>query len=304
METVATNSVKAWILAARPKTLAAAVVPVLVGSALSMFLCNTPEFDWRKFAICFLFASLMQIAANLINDLFDFLKGSDGKDRLGPERAMAQGWITKKAMLIGIAIVVGLAAVCGLCMLPIIDDSQVWTMIGVGIFCIFFAYFYTSGPFPLSYNGLGDVAVVGFFGVVATCFTCYCQLPYCFEDIRCVVAGVATGLAINALLVVNNYRDRETDANDGKRTLIVKLGERFGELLYLGCGFGAVALMLYVFREHIVVLAFYIPYVILHLMSYTKLVRIKRGKALNQLIGESSRNMMVFAIMTVVAMVI
>ncbi len=302
MEMVEKNSAKAWILAARPKTLAAAVVPVLVGSALSIYLSDATVFDWRKFAICFLFASLMQIAANLINDLFDFLKGSDGKDRLGPERAMAQGWITKKAMLIGIAIVVGLAAVCGLCMLPIIAEEQVWTMLGVGVFCIFFAYFYTSGPFPLSYNGLGDVAVVGFFGVVATCFTCYCQLPYCFSDPRCVVAGIATGLAINALLVVNNYRDRETDAKDGKRTLIVKLGEKFGEFLYLGCGFGAVALMLYVFKGHFALSFFYIPYIILHLMSYTKLIKIKRGKALNQLIGESSRNMMVFAIATVSAM--
>lgn len=304
METVEINSAKAWILAARPKTLAAAVVPVLVGSALSVYLSDATVFDWRKFAICFLFASLMQIAANLINDLFDFLKGSDGKDRLGPERAMAQGWITKKAMLIGIGIVVGLAAICGLCMLPIIDESQVWTMLGVGVFCIFFAYFYTSGPFPLSYNGLGDVAVVGFFGVVATCFTCYCQAPDCFSDARCVVAGVATGLAINALLVVNNYRDRETDAADGKRTLIVKLGERFGEFLYLGCGLVAVALMFYVFIGHYALVLFYTPYLLLHLMSYTKLIRIKRGKALNQLIGESSRNMMVFALLTVLAMML
>lgn len=302
METVEKNSAKAWVLAARPKTLAAAVVPVLVGSALSVFLGDGAAFDWRKFTICFLFASLMQIAANLINDLFDFLKGSDGKDRLGPERAMAQGWITKNAMYVGIAIVVGLAAVCGLMMLPIIEEAQVTTMIGVGIFCIFFAYFYTSGPFPLSYNGLGDVAVVGFFGVVATCFTCYCQSPGCFSDPRCIVAGVATGLAINALLVVNNYRDRETDAADGKRTLIVKFGERFGEQLYLWCGLGAVVMMCYVFRDNLPLALFYIPYIILHLMSYVKLVRIKRGKALNQLIGESSRNMMVFAIATVVAM--
>lgn len=303
METVEKNSAKAWVLAARPKTLAAAVVPVLVGSALSVFLGDGVAFDWRKFTICFLFASLMQIAANLINDLFDFLKGSDGKDRLGPERAMAQGWITKKAMYVGIAIVVGLAAVCGLMMLPIIEETQVTTMIGVGIFCIFFAYFYTSGPFPLSYNGLGDVAVVGFFGVVATCFTCYCQSPGCFSDLRCIVAGVATGLAINALLVVNNYRDRETDAADGKRTLIVKFGERFGEQLYLWCGLGAVVMMCYVLKDNLALAFFYIPYIILHLMSYVKLVRIKRGKALNQLIGESSRNMMVFAIATVVAMV-
>ena len=302
METVEVNSAKAWVLAARPKTLAAAVVPVLVGSALSVYLGDGAVFDWRKFTICFLFASLMQIAANFINDLFDFLKGSDGKDRLGPERAMAQGWITKKAMYIGIAIVVGMAALCGIMMLPLIEESQVLTMIGVGIFCIFFAYFYTSGPFPLSYNGLGDVAVVGFFGVVATCFTCYCQTPGCFSEPGCIVAGVATGMAINALLVVNNYRDRETDAADGKRTLIVKFGERFGEMLYLWCGLGAVVLMCYVFSGNLALTFFYIPYIILHLMSYVKLMKIKRGKALNQLIGESSRNMMVFAIASVVAM--
>lgn len=304
VEMVEKNSVKAWVLAARPKTLAAAMVPVLVGSALSVYLDGAIFFDWRKFVICFLFASLMQIAANLINDLFDFLKGSDGKDRLGPERAMAQGWITKKAMLIGIGIVVGLAAVCGIMMLPLLEEVQVWPMLGVGVFCIFFAYFYTSGPFPLSYNGLGDVAVVGFFGVVATCFTCYCQNPYCFEDCRCLAAGVATGLAINALLVVNNYRDRETDAADGKRTLIVLLGERFGELLYLGCGLAAILLMFYVYQTNPVRVHCYIPYLIMHLISYTKLLKIKRGKALNQLIGESSRNMMIFAILTVLGMLI
>lgn len=304
MESVKVNSVKAWILAARPKTLAAAVVPVLVGSALSVYLGDGTYFDWRKLVICFLFASLMQIAANFINDLFDYLKGSDGKDRLGPERAMAQGWITEKAMHIGIGVVIVLASICGIMMLPLLEEEQVWIMIGVGIFCIHFAYFYTSGPFPLSYNGLGDVAVVGFFGVVATCFTCYCQTPTCFEDARCVVAGISTGLAINALLVVNNYRDRETDAADGKRTLIVMFGERFGEILYLGCGLLAILLMFYVFNTNPVRVHCYLPYLILHLMSYINMIRIKNGRRLNQLIGQSSRNMMFYAVLSVFAMII
>ena len=155
MEEVKRNSLQAWILAARPKTLTGAVTPVLIGTALAAM---DGHFHWLPALICCLFASLMQIAANFINDLFDFLKGTDREDRLGPERACAQGWISPQAMKTGIIITVALACLIGCTLLFFAG----WELIIVGVLCVLFAFLYTTGPYPLSYNGWGDVLVIVF----------------------------------------------------------------------------------------------------------------------------------------------
>lgn len=291
MEEIKQNSLKAWCLAARPKTLAAAVAPVMVGCALAYYY---EKFQVVPALACLLFAIAMQIAANLINDLYDFLKGSDGEGRLGPLRATAQGWITPDAMKKGILAVVAFGCLCGSVLMLYVG----WQLVFVGLFCVLFAYLYTSGPFPLAYNGLGDVAVVAFFGLVAVGFTAYVQILSWPNTLT--LAGVATGCAVNVLLVLNNYRDVENDAKSGKRTLVVLLGKQFGLYLYLASGL--VALVLWAVLCHLLevtlsVRFLMVPYLVLHTLTWLKIRKIEQPMLLNGLIGETSRNMLVFAIM-------
>lgn len=298
MEEVKQNSLKAWCLAARPKTLAAAVAPVLVGCALAAFY---DSFSLVPSLACLLFAIAMQIAANLINDLYDFLKGSDGEGRLGPLRATAQGWITPDCMKKGILAVVAFGCLCGSLLMFYVG----WQLLFVGIFCVLFAYFYTSGPFPLAYNGLGDVAVVLFFGLVAVGFTAYVQIQA--WPMPLTLAGIATGLAVNVLLVLNNYRDVENDAKSGKRTLVVLLGKRFGLYLYLGSGLAAASLSVITFYLLGVSLCWsllILPYVVLHGLTWNKIRGIQQPIQLNALIGETSRNMLLFAVMVSVVLLV
>lgn len=298
MEEVKQNSLKAWCLAARPKTLAAAVAPVLVGCALAAFY---DKFSLVPALACLLFAIAMQIAANLINDLYDFLKGSDGEGRLGPLRATAQGWITPDCMKKGILAVVAFGCLCGSLLMLYVG----WQLLFVGIFCVLFAYFYTSGPFPLAYNGLGDVAVVLFFGLVAVGFTAYVQIHA--WPLPLTLAGIATGLAVNVLLVLNNYRDVENDAKSGKRTLVVLLGKRFGLYLYLGSGLTAA--LLGIVTCYLLGISFcwgmlFFPYVVLHGLTWNKIRKIEQPAQLNVLIGETSRNMLLFAVMVSVVLLV
>jgi 1,4-dihydroxy-2-naphthoate octaprenyltransferase len=294
---IKTNSLQAWLLAARPKTLAAAVVPVLVGCALAY---HYYEFQWIPALACLFFAMLMQVAANLINDLFDYLKGCDGEDRLGPLRATAQGWISKSAMKKGIFLTVLLACTVGSTLI----FYGGWEMIPVGCLCAVFACFYTSGPYPLAYNGLGDVAVIVFFGLVATGFTCYVQTLFFTPAV--IFSGLATGMVVNTLLVLNNYRDRDTDRNAGKRTVVVRFGEPFGRYLYLFSGVSAVLIVCIVFTfekdtaftfKNTLIPILILPYLIPHFFTWRKIGQIRVGKALNSLIGETSRNMLFFALL-------
>ena len=150
MNEIKQNSPYAWFLAARPKTLTGALIPVLIGSSLAF---ADGSFDMIPALLCALFAGGMQIAANFINDLFDFLKGTDREDRLGPERACAQGWISLQAMKTGIIVTVTLACLIGCTLLFYAG----WELIIVGVLCVLFAFLYTTGPYPLSYNGWGEI---------------------------------------------------------------------------------------------------------------------------------------------------
>ena len=153
MKTEKPGVFRAWVLASRPKTLAAAAVPVLVGCALAY---SDGCFRWPEALLCTLFAFLMQIDANLINDLFDYLKGSDRVDRLGPRRACAEGWIAPRAMKRGILCTTLVACVAGLGLLRYGGPE----LIAVGAVCVLFAFLYTAGPYPLAYHGWGDLLVV------------------------------------------------------------------------------------------------------------------------------------------------
>ena len=168
MEKVKKNSLKAWVLAARPKTLTAALIPVFMASALAF---AHGSFSLMPALLCVAFAALMQVAANFINDLYDFKKGSDREDRLGPERACAQGWIAPQHMKKGIAFTLSAAALVGVSLLYYINEWS-YALMAVGVLCIVFAFLYTT---LLSYCGLGDVLVWVFFGFVPVVGTYYVQ---------------------------------------------------------------------------------------------------------------------------------
>lgn len=289
MENVKTNSIKAWILAARPKTLAAAATPVLLGCALAY---TDGIFQWIPAILCFLFAFSMQIDANFINDYYDYLKGSDREDRLGPERACAQGWITLSAMKKGMIFITLLSCFWGLLLLKYCGLE----MIPVGLLCVLFAFLYTAGPYPLAYHGWGDVLVIVFFGFVPVGCTYYTMAHDWTWNVT--IACAACGLVSDLLLMLNNYRDREQDKISGKRTLVVRFGEPAGRWAYLVLGILAVGLCsFYAFNGYLMASLLPILFLILHFTTWREMVRIYQGKALNIVLGKTARNIVVFGLL-------
>lgn len=282
---------KYWLYAARPKTLSAALIPVVCASALA---AADSTFHWKPALFCCLFAALMQVAANFINDLYDFLKGTDREDRLGPDRACAQGWISPTEMKRGIAFTLTAACLAGLCLLP----YGGMVLIGIGAACVLFAFLYTT---LLSYLGCGDILVWVFFGLVPVCGTYYVQALHLTPAVWWLAAGC--GLVSDTLLVLNNYRDRHQDALSGKRTLVVVLGERFGSLLYLAQGIlGACCASALIFYGYPPTVLLPLLYIALHILVWHQMVHIHEGKALNKILGLTSMSMMAFAFCTVMGL--
>jgi 1,4-dihydroxy-2-naphthoate octaprenyltransferase len=286
------NSPRAWLLAARPKTLTGAAVPVMIGLALAYTDAadyETGTFKWIPAVLCMLFAMLMQIDANFINDFFDFAKGNDdAATRLGPLRACTQGWVSTSAMKQAIATVTVLACLVGL---PLIWYGGM-EMVLIGILCVVFCFLYTT---HLSYLGLGDVLVLLFFGIVPVCITYYIQLHTVTWQVF--LASLACGLVIDGLLIVNNYRDRDNDRRDGKMTLAVRMGPQATENLYLLLGIVATLTgLVFWYNGH--VLAFVLPlfYLLLHVFTWLKMRRINHGRQLNECLGETARNMFVYGL--------
>jgi len=213
-----------WILAARPKTLPAAVVPVCLGSALAFV---DGGFLWFPALICLSFALLIQIGTNFANDYFDFVKGADTEARIGPTRAVAAGLVTPKQMRRATAGVFGLAILIGALLLP----YGGWWLLVVGLLSVLCGIAYTGGPYPLGYNGWGDFFVFVFFGLVATGFTYFVQTG-AWSATAWILGCVPGALSAN-ILMVNNLRDVETDRLAGKRTLVVRWGIAYGEYQYL-----------------------------------------------------------------------
>ena len=290
--TIKQNSWQAWILAARPKTLSGAAVPVLIGLSLAYTDAKLYEegvFSWTAAVLCILFALIMQIDANFINDFFDYARGNDDAEtRLGPLRACTQGWVSTDAMKKAIASTTCAACVVGL---PLIYYGG-FEMILIGMLCVIFCFLYTT---HLSYLGLGDVLVLLFFGIVPVCMTYYVQLHVVTLEVF--IASVACGLVIDALLIVNNYRDRDNDRRDGKNTLVVIIGEKATESLYLSIGIAA-SLLGITFCVNYHILAFILPliYLVLHFFTWLKMKRIHQGKQLNECLGETARNILVYGL--------
>lgn len=286
------DSWQAWLLAARPKTLTGAMVPVMIGLALAWTdgkEYGDDVFNTVAAILCALFAMIMQIDANFINDFYDYAKGNDdAATRLGPLRACTQGWVKIDSMKKAIATTTIFACLVGL---PLVYYGGL-EMILIGLLCVVFCFLYTT---HLSYIGLGDVLVLVFFGIVPVCITYYIQLHTMTWEVF--LASIACGLVIDGLLMVNNYRDRENDERDGKRTLVVEIGEKSAERFYLCLGVTAVLLgITFWMNGH--VLAFVLPilYLLLHTFTWLKMKRINHGKELNVCLEETARNMLVYGL--------
>lgn len=290
-----TNGLKAWVLAARPKTLTGAVAPVLVGGMLAYTDCVQLERQaWWSGMLCLLFALIMQIDANLVNDYYDFKKGTDREDRLGPERACAQGWITPCAMRWGIAVVTLLACCIGLILLGI---TMRWELLIVGIACVVGCFIYTL---KFSYLGLGDVLVLLFFGLVPVGFTYY-VMTGCWT-LTLTIASIGMGLATDNLLMVNNYRDIEQDRLSGKKTIVVRMGKRAALHLYLWLGLVAAMLMVAVELMQVFLdgrnwlgIPLVAVYLGMHISNYQKM-RTFTGKALNMVLGKTAAGIFLYAV--------
>ena len=294
------DSPRAWLLAARPKTLTGAAVPVIIGIALAWvdtrdYVSDT--FSWTAALLCLAFALLMQIDANFINDFFDYAHGNDNSERrLGPLRACTQGWVKIESMKRAIALTTCAACAVGL---PLVWYGGM-EMIMIGIICVVFCFLYTT---HLSYIGMGDVLVIIFFGIVPVCITYYIQLHTCTWQVF--IASLSCGLVIAGLLVINNYRDRDNDREDGKKTLVVEIGEEAAEWLYLTLGIVAVlAGIIFWLNGH--VLAFVLPffYLLLHVQTWMKMKRIHHGRQLNECLGETARNMLVYGLCVAVGLLL
>lgn len=301
-EIIRVNSLRAWLLATRPKTLSAAAVPVIIGIALAVRTVGWVCLPLLPAVLCLLFAWLMQIDSNLINDYFDYVRGNDDRDtRLGPKRACAEGWVTLPAMRLSIAVTSVAACLAGL---PLIAYGGL-EMVAVGAVCVVCAFLYTTF---FASKGLGDVLVVVFFGMVPVYFTWYVLMPIYWQDFNMyvLVAGFCCGLVIDTLLLVNNYRDRDNDKASGKITLVVRVGAETAERLYWFLPLMA-GLMLFGFLVLdgdtpwwkavgfiLLSLVYYVP----HQMATRKMADIGKGRELNKVLGMTARNIFVYGLVT------
>lgn len=220
----APSKLRIWLEASRPRTLPAAVAPVIVATALAWRLGHA---DWLAATICLSFALLIQIGTNFANDYFDFVKGADTAARVGPRRAVAAGLVAPKTMKRAMIVTFGVGFLVGLALLP----WGGWWLLSIGIASVLCGIAYTGGPYPLGYHGWGDVFVFIFFGLVAVGATFFVQAGWPPASVWMV--AVAIGALAANILVVNNYRDVDTDAVAGKRTLVVRFGRGFARGQFL-----------------------------------------------------------------------
>ena len=283
------GSLGAWVLASRPKTLSAAAVPVLVGTACAS---TRGSVLWGPALGALLGALLLQIGANFANDVFDFENGADTAERLGPTRAVQAGLLSARAMRRGMAFVFGLALALGLYLTSV--SGPVILLIGCA--SIASAIAYTGGPYPLGYHGLGDVFVFIFFGLVAVCGTAFVEIGQ-VPGIA-IACSVPVGALATAILVVNNLRDRQTDVAAGKRTLAVRFGRAFAQNQYR-----ALLAISYLTPVLLVVARAAGPEALLPLISLPLALKTERavarseGRALNALLAATAKLLMIFGVL-------
>lgn len=292
----AVTKFQAWVLASRPKTLPAAASPVIIASAIAFY--EKTFHPWVALTALF-GALLLQIGANLANDVFDYKKGVDDSHRLGPLRVTQAGLLTPREVLTGMGLVFFLAAVCGLYMLIMSG----WWILLIGVLAILAAIGYTGGPFPYGYRGFGELFVLLFFGFAAVCGTYYAQASRVSP--LAIFSSIPVGLLIVSILIVNNLRDIEGDKTSGKLTLAVRYGATwakqefiaviaFAYLVVFLLGISAVAPAWILISWLSLPMIFGLTHSILH----------DRGRALNQTLAATGQLTLFFAILYALGLVL
>ena len=289
--------IRYWIEAMRLRTLPVSVAGVIAGTGCAIL---TDSFKAIPALLCLTFAILAQIAANFGNEYYDFKNGIDRKGRAGFRRGVTEGEISPKAMKAATFITLGIAAAVGCAMLIY---GPWWLMIA-GILIMCFALAYSAGPYPLSHHGLGDIAVIIFFGIVPVVLTWYLQTSSWDSADIAIETSVAIGLLAANVLVVNNYRDMEDDAAVGKRTTVVIFGRKVMSAAYLLSGFIGMSVMIPVWLG-MPVWVFAVPliFLALHVKTWYSL-RQSAGAAINPLLGRTAMNLLVFALLFAVTCIL
>ena len=278
----------------RLRTLPVSLSGVVIAIALAWW---HGRFVWVPALLCLLFALLAQVASNFANEYYDFKKGADKVGRVGPRRGVTEGDIKPRTLLIVTFATLAVAGVVGCCLIP----YGGWWLLPVGIFIALGALAYSTGPYPLSYHGLGELAVFFFFGVIPVTLTYYVQALR-IEPLV-ILASMATGfLGVNVLLV-NNYRDVDDDREAGKRTSVVIFGRQPAAAAYLINGYVAMCLLtpLWILAAlaptvPVWVLVAPVVYLVLHTVTWHRLTS-RDGAALNPLLGATARNMLIFTLL-------
>lgn len=282
-----TTRLKAWVMAARPRTLAAATGPILVATSLAVF--ETGRASWLFALLAYLSTLGLQVGTNLANDALDFIKGTDTHERVGPTRVSSAGLLDPKTVLRGAWIAFAFAFLMGL---PLIVAGG-WPILAIGLSGILFGYAYTGGPYPLAYNGLGELFVIAYFGVAAVGGLYFLHTGAL--SARAIVAGLQVGLLATALIAVNNLRDREGDARAGKHTLAVRFGETFARVEISVCLMLPLLLQAVLWKP-----AFAMAPVLVCVYPAWKLgrdvARTPPGRIYNQYLGRAARVLILFSV--------
>lgn len=282
------SKIQIWLLAARPRTLPAAAAPVIVGTAVAYY-----ENAFRLLPALGALAGalLLQIGANLANDVFDYQKGADNSKRMGPVRVTQAGMLSPAEVKAGMWLTFGLAALIGL-YLTLVSG---WPVVAIGLAAIAAAILYTGGPFPYGYRGLGEVFVFLFFGLAAVAGTYYVQGNQ--VSWSAIIASVPMGLLIVAILVVNNLRDLPTDRASGKITLAVRLGQRGARQEYLLVVLAAYLIPLLSALSKVNSLWMLLPFLTLSMaIDLIQFVFHNEGKPLNYALGRTGQLVLFFGL--------
>jgi len=284
------SKLKIWLLASRPKTLPAGVVPVIIGAALAY---DTGVFHWLSFVCALIGSILIQIGANFSNDLFDHLKKTDDTDRIGPMRVTQAGLVTPMQMKTATFVVFFAALIIGIYLVY----RGGWPIVIIGLSSILFAMLYTGGPKPLGYVGLGDLFVLIYYGPVAVVGTYY-VITLDFNT-TVLLAGIPPGMFSTAILTVNNLRDIDSDRRTGKRTLAVRFGRQFARVEYIVMIFGACLFPVILFAysgEHfggMAALLTLIPAV----PAFRRVLTQTSGEILNNSLAETGRLLLIYGVL-------
>ncbi len=278
-----------WIMAVRPKTLFAAIAPVLIGTSMAI---GDNAFHVQSASVALISALLIQIGTNFANDYFDFKSGADEGERLGPMRVTQAGLISPETMKRATYTVFLLAILAGIYLVM----RGGWPILVIGLSSVLFGILYTGGPYPLGYNGLGDIFVLIFFGPVAVGGTYYLQaLTFSYES---TLIGFAPGLFSVAILAVNNLRDVDGDKRAGKKTLAVRFGRRFAKFEYTVCiTIGSVlpAVLVFLKNGHYLSLATtVVP--LFAIRSIRRVLFSQGGTILNDVLADTGKLLLLFSL--------